>query len=225
MNTRNGQSMARRQTRFTLIELLVVIAIIAILAAMLLPALAQAREKARQASCQSNVKQITLGMLMYTDDNAEKLATVYQLSGPNTFIQAGWWFNLTQSYVGDMAVYKCPSNSSTAWNGNRQYAVINRSGHAWNSDGQVSRSLSEFLRPSMYLMAFDAGWAWTHFCPVEGAAGDGCCPPYYCGSPNSPASRVHGTGANGSFFDGHVEGIQHGRFMTESVMFCHGGPN
>ena len=71
---------------FTLIELLVVIAIIAILAAILFPVFARAREKARQTSCASNLKQIDLGMLMYAQDYYGKIIATCAGCGNPPFI-------------------------------------------------------------------------------------------------------------------------------------------
>ncbi len=97
--------MARRG--FTLIELLVVIAIIAILAAILFPVFARAREKARQANCQSNLKQIGLGILMYAQDYDELTTPTYMYNpwGSNLL----WWEDLIQPYTKNYQLVICPS--------------------------------------------------------------------------------------------------------------------
>jgi len=89
-----------------LIELLVVIAIIAILAAILFPVFARARENARRSSCQSNLKQIGLGVLQYAQDYDEKYVSTI------TFNPAANWGQLLQPYLKSTQVFACPSNTA-----------------------------------------------------------------------------------------------------------------
>jgi prepilin-type N-terminal cleavage/methylation domain-containing protein/prepilin-type processing-associated H-X9-DG protein len=100
-------TMRANKKAFTLIELLVVIAIIAILAAILFPVFAQAREKARQASCLSNAKQLGLAVIMYTQDYDE----TYPYACPNGWWQFTWELNV-QPYIKNIQVFRCPSDST-----------------------------------------------------------------------------------------------------------------
>jgi prepilin-type N-terminal cleavage/methylation domain-containing protein/prepilin-type processing-associated H-X9-DG protein len=110
----------QKRKGFTLIELLVVIAIIAILAAILFPVFARARENARRASCQSNLKQIALGMFQYTQDYDERYPRLYiDIDGssgwtpPTTATgDQGWAFTI-QPYLKSIQIFQCPSETTS----------------------------------------------------------------------------------------------------------------
>jgi len=102
----------RKRQGFTLIELLVVIAVIAILAAILFPVFAQAREKARQATCFSNLKQIGTAMMMYAQDSDEYVTQLWQYGRDANIPDADhsiYWHVLLQPYIKNYRVFVCPS--------------------------------------------------------------------------------------------------------------------
>ena len=101
---------------FTLIELLVVVAIIAILAAILFPVFSRARENARRASCQSNLKQIGLGLLQYSQDYDEQMIADWYGGNQDTEPKASGlekykWYDAAYPYIKNEQIYNCPSQS------------------------------------------------------------------------------------------------------------------
>jgi len=95
-----------KRTGFTLIELLVVIAIIAILAAILFPVFARAREKARQSSCLSNLKQVGTAMMMYVQDYDERYGQSMSGTSAGTFTP----YHMLMPYMKNQQILQCPSN-------------------------------------------------------------------------------------------------------------------
>jgi len=103
---------AANRRGFTLIELLVVIAIIAILAAILFPVFAQAREKARAISCASNLKQLGLGLIQYSQDYDEQLPPAWIGYPEVGFPGTARWMDVIQPYVKNTQVYTCPDSAT-----------------------------------------------------------------------------------------------------------------
>ncbi len=194
---------------FTLIELLVVIAIIAILAAILFPVFARAREKARQANCLSNTRQISLGILQYAQDYDEVMVpnavAVYSYLSPDgTPINvsppsAMLWMYMTYPYVKNVQVYTCPSYSdgwsATTYDGSCGYGKNTFLG---------SVSLARIDEPANTILICDSNYYLSDW----DVRAD---PDASSGSDNAdPPRDGHNGGANFGFCDGHSKWMKAG---------------
>ena len=190
---RTGEEMKKG---FTLIELLVVIAIIAILAAIIFPVFAKAREKARQASCLSNVTQITLAILLYAQDYDERLPQLKQ-GWPTTYWPERCW-----PYVKNIQVFVCPSNDRAplipSYGMSKHLSLGNR--------------LGEIENPSATLLIAD-GWR-------GGAGGAEEHLVVYWTSKylGNTVSTAHNEGGNVGFVDGHAKWLSMGQ-VSESELW------
>ncbi|NLO04884.1 MAG: prepilin-type N-terminal cleavage/methylation domain-containing protein [candidate division WS1 bacterium] len=165
---------------FTLIELLVVIAIIAILAAILFPVFARAREKARQSSCLSNLKQWGVGALMYAQDYDEICHRGYQYYGSGTTYLA-WFPYYLMPYVMNYQLAECPSGSWTVTYGTdlpdyQQYNLSYNTNAYKIGDDQVGMqhaALASVEDPAGTFWITDGATGYTHTGAVTKRHNDG----------------------------------------------------
>lgn len=207
--TRSKQKEGTRGAGFTLIELLVVIAIIAILAAILFPVFAKAREKARTASCQSNLKQLALANSMYMNDFDGVTLRWRRYSYTN---EATYGYRsmpaLLTPYIKNDQVFICPSGTAGANKALYYHINVAAVANGGMSDPINGGDAYPFtheadMNSAMTYLCFDGSavrtedWTWTWYSDRQSDAANPAG--YY------QLSDRHSSGTNVAFYDGHVK--------------------
>ena len=229
---------------FTLIELLVVIAIIAILAAILFPVFARAREKARQASCVSNLKQIGLAMQMYASDYDERCPPTWGWVPADWVPEQGNWF--TGFFMWDVYLYPyvkmgskaagstrmqshgvwmCPSGLTSSQGHARNYGAnqnvfgyLNMDTATYGTGFTAPLSLASVAKPAECIAYLDSGVYASSYSIVEYPQ-----PAlwYLPGTAPAGAARWAGAGANGDFMDNDWRNGRHNGVNNVAYMDGH----
>jgi prepilin-type N-terminal cleavage/methylation domain-containing protein/prepilin-type processing-associated H-X9-DG protein len=226
-----------RQTGFTLIELLVVIAVISILAAILFPVFARARENARRSSCMSNLKQIGLSMMMYTQDYDERyplqsMACPGNSCGANVNSSTVMWYMVLIPYNKSVQIWNCPDVSDSTYASYGVTSIIQKT----DSSGRWTPTTAFNVTYGINNYA-GSGKTYSNTAPFNGTSvasiddpagtimvGDGTS--FRLGGISSELPNVasnaayadprHLDTANFVFADGHVKSVQAGKYTYSS---------
>jgi len=203
-----------RRAGFTLIELLVVIAIIAILAAILFPVFAKAREKARQTSCASNLKQMGTSLIMYEQDYDEAAIALQAGVAWDAVGATGLpWIQKVQPYVKNMQIFRCPSGVSAIGYSMNAWSMSFVAAYWQASYGTVGLYIpDQSVSPTEAIRVFDAGLLATSG-STDYTGGMDCDPTnenlVNTTTPSAANDLIfpgnHNSGNNLLFLDGHVK--------------------
>ena len=204
-----------KQDAFTLVELLVVIAIIAILAAMLLPALSKAKQKGWTTSCNSNLRQIGLGMKIYADENGER----YPVSGGNIYWNATdpgtkrqSWMQQISSFVGSTNAFNCPGNVQLPRHLRGPFNYFNGCNAVYVATGTFGSVNGSYISfPAAFVLGGDTAGTLTNSVGLKFDPQDADKDDYTQNCVGGAASpditeywQIHSKGQNLMFADGHT---------------------